>query len=90
MEQCLFLHRASGTAMIKLITDITKVKAVISVHVDQLMPSEHESPCCTPESKIDEIVGAVPPNVWNIGLHQVNARVRKNSTIAFPGVETWM
>jgi hypothetical protein len=43
MEQCLFLHRALGTAMIKLITGITKAKAVISVHMNQPMPSEHES-----------------------------------------------
>jgi hypothetical protein len=45
VKHCLLLHRALGTSIVELITDITditKAKAVVSVHIDQPMPYQQK------------------------------------------------
>jgi hypothetical protein len=42
IKHCLFLHRTLRASIVELITGITKVKAVIAVHIDQPLPYRRE------------------------------------------------
>jgi hypothetical protein len=88
MKHCLFMHRALGVSMGELITGIAKVKAVISVHIDQPMPYQQESFAARRKAKYTRWKEHCP-DCTGFRAASVQESV-KHITIAFSEVERWM